>query len=140
MYLKIVITAILVFIISGMWLYDSIRVKEYDINVVYVSNINPPADNDYVVTIVAQVTRNGVPCEGHNMEIRCGENQGRFIVYLDVTDENGYATFKYAPYDEAYKDPGPVEFTLIDQSNSLLVEVDKTVYYNEMVLVSKGGK
>lgn len=138
-YVKLLVFAILVFIISGMWLYDSIRVKEYDIEVVYVSNLNPPADNNELITIVAQVTRNGVPCEGHNLEIRCGENQGRLLIYLDVTDENGYATFQYAPYDEEYKEPGAINFTIIDQSNSLLVEVDKTVYYNEMVLVSKGG-
>lgn len=139
LYIKLLVFCLLVLVISVMWLYDSIRVKEYKIEVVYVSNLRPYADGESVVDITVQVTRNGVPCPGHDVEIRCGENQGRFIVYLDLTDENGYASFKYTPYDETFKEAGQINFTFLDQSNSLLVGVDKQVEYNELVLISKKG-
>ena len=139
LYIKLLVFFILVLIISGMWLYDSFRVKEYNIEVVYVSNTRPYADGESVVNITVQVTRNGVPCPGHDVEMRCGENQGILLVYLDLTDENGYASFAYASYDEAYKEPGPISFTIIDQSNSLLIGVDKKVEYNEITVISKEG-
>ncbi len=139
--IKLLITCILAFIFCGCWLYDSIRVREFNVDVVYVSNLNPVAEDvmDNWVTIRVQVTHNGTPCEGYEVEARTGESEGKLVKYFGKTDANGIIEFVYAPYDEKFKPAGRVTLTFLEMSNSKIIEVKKIVTYDEIVLKSKGA-
>lgn len=124
LYIKILVICILAIVILSGWIFDFIRAKEFDIEVLYVSDTTPYADERDIVTIKVQVTRNGKPCAGHEVEVRC--DMGRFDGgYLIITDENGCATFQYVPYYESeWAKAGPVKVTFLELSNSLFIEVN----------------
>ncbi len=131
--LKIGITALLVIVFTLAWLYDYLRAKDYQVEVVYVSNTTPMAELTEVVDIDVLITRNGVPCVGHEVEARC--DAGTFRAYLNRTDENGIVRFQYIPYREtAYKKAGPVTITLLELSNSMIIEVNVIETYNGIVV------
>lgn len=124
LYIKIMSIGLLAIVILAGWIFDSLRAKQFDIEIIYVSDTTPYANQRDIVTIEVQVTHNGVPCVGHEVEVRC--DKGRFDSgALVVTDENGCATFEYVPYDESeWEKAGPVEFTFLELSNSIFIEVN----------------
>ena len=83
------------------------------------------------VLLTVRVTHKGEPCVNHEVEVRTGENQGRFSTYLDTTDENGCVTFEYVPYYEnEWTKAGPITITVLELSNSIFVEVNVIEEFN----------
>lgn len=119
------------------WVFDFIYAKSFDIRCTYISNTAPYAREEDVVIFEIEVTKNGKPCKNHEIEVRCGENQGRFTSYLELTDDNGKVQFEYVPYYETmWQKAGPVEITVLDLSNSIFIEVNAEYKFNEIVLQS----
>lgn len=121
---KLIVIGIIIAVIFAGWLFDYERSKKYSITITEISNENPVASNKERVEITFLVAKNGVPCAGHEVEIRAdaGTFQSGQIGY---TDENGAITFCYVPYNESkYKEAGDVNFLVIDLSNSVFVEVN----------------
>ena len=123
-YVKFLVVGILAAVFFVGWLFDYFRAKQFNIEVIYVSNTEPYATQNDIVTIEVQVTHNGKPCVGHEVEVRC--DKGRFDSgSLVVTDENGCAVFQYVPYNETeWEKAGPVKFTFLELSNSIFIEVN----------------
>ncbi len=134
--LKLGITGLLVAIFCLAWLYDFLRTKEYDVQVVYISNKTPTADFSDTVDFDVWVTRNGKPCAGHEIEARC--SAGSFRAYLGKTNKYGVVRFTYIPYVEtAYQKAGPVEITLLELSNSAIIEVNVVETFSDIVVQPK---
>lgn len=127
--IKLLVIGILVAVFLVGWFYDYMRAKEYNVEITYVSDTTPYANEYDFVTIEVLVTRNGKPCVGHEIEIRC--DKGRFDPYMDITDENGCVRFEYIPYYESeWAKAGPVKITVLELSNSLFIEVNVVKEFN----------
>ena len=121
---KLLVIAIIVAVIFAGWLFDYERAKKYSITITEISNESPLASNRERVEITFLVAKTGVPCAGHEVEIRAdkGTFQNGQIGY---TDDNGEITFCYVPYNESkYNKAGDVNFSVIDLSNSVFIEVN----------------
>ncbi|MBE6973882.1 MAG: hypothetical protein E7436_00100 [Ruminococcaceae bacterium] len=119
-FLILVIIALLVFL--G-WGFDTVRAREFTIEVVSVSPEVGIADGQTQVTVELLVTRNGVPCEDHII-YGISLNGGNFRAKRVKTDENGIATFIYFPYFKSeLNDLVDVNLHFEDESNSLFIAV-----------------
>lgn len=119
-FLILVIIALLVFL--G-WGFDTIRAREFTIEVMSVSPEVGIADGQTQVTVELLVTRNGVPCEDHII-YGISLNGGNFRAKRVKTDENGIATFIYFPYFKSeLNDLVDVNLHFEDESNSLFIAV-----------------
>ncbi len=119
-FLILVIIAILVFL--G-WGFDSIRAREFTIEVVSVTPEIGVADGQTPVTVELMVSRKGTPCEDHIL-YGMSLNGGSFRAKRVKTDENGIATFIYYPYFKSeLNDLVDVNLHFEDESNSLFIVV-----------------
>ncbi len=131
LFIKLLVIGILAFVLFAAWLFDYIRAKEFDVDIIYVSDTTPYAMEEDKVLLTVRVTHKGEPCVDHEVEVRTGENQGRFSTYLDTTDENGCVTFEYVPYYEnEWTKAGPITITVLELSNSIFVEVNVIEEFN----------
>ncbi len=139
LFIKILVIGIIALILFAGWLFDFIRAKQFDVDIIYVSNSTPYASEQDKVSFTVLVTQNGKPCVDHEVEVRLGENQGRFSAYLKTTDENGCVSFEYVPYYESdYVKAGPVTITVLELSNSIFVEVNVVKQFNVIEVKSLG--
>ena len=121
-WVKILSIGFIVTLLFVGWGFDCIRASKYSISLTYISNEKPYAKQEDVVEFSVRVTKFGKPCQNHEISATC--SKGQMNVMLVRTDEDGYATFSYAPYNESrYAKAGEVFFEIADLSNSVFVEV-----------------
>lgn len=120
---KILILVIIALLVFLGWGFDTIRAREFTIEVMSVSPEVGIADGQTQVTVELLVTRNGVPCEDHII-YGISLNGGNFRAKRVKTDENGIATFIYFPYFKSeLNDLVDVNLHFEDESNSLFIAV-----------------
>ena len=120
---KLVILLIIALMLFLSWGFDSIRAKEFTIEVVSMSSEYGIADGQTPITIELRVTYNGEPCEDHIL-YGLSLTGGSFRAKRVKTDENGIATFTYYPYYKSVlNDLVDVTLHFEDESNSILVVV-----------------
>ncbi len=135
--IKLLVTGIIAAVIFLGWAFDSVRASEFKVERTYISDTTPVASNRESVDLTFKVTRNGRPCNGHEVEITAsaGSWSGGQIGY---TDEEGCITFTYVPYNETkYAPADDVDFIVKDLGNSVFIEVNAT-YTFTVSLQSKG--
>lgn len=122
-YIKYVVLLCLLAVCGLTYLGDYIRSKTYKVEIVYISDEEPPADSSEKVVFRVRVTRFGRPQAGH--DIFASPTGGRMFNYMGKTDENGIAEFVYLPYTETVFTPArDVDVRVRDESNSLIWEVN----------------
>lgn len=122
LWIKIAVFGLCIAIIFVGWAFDNAWAKKYDFELVFISNETPYATQEDVVDFTVRVTKDGKPCSNHEISASC--SRGQLNVMLVRTDENGYADFSYAPYNEnRYVKAEEVFFEIADLSNSIFVEV-----------------
>lgn len=127
---KYIVIAVLVLILGCMWIYDSIRVNSYKIELSYIDTMTPVADNSKPVNMKIRITRRGKPQAGHSIFILPLDG-GRFAAYRALTDEAGEASFLYHPYSSTSLLPAkPVRIQAIDESNSTFIEVNAKLVFS----------
>lgn len=118
----IVMGVIALLLLSG-WGFDSVRVKDFSVDVLSVTPDPGIADGQTPITIKLHVSHNGKPCEGHIL-YAVTYNGGSFKAKRVETDVNGNADFIYYPYIKSKLNEltdVTIEFT--DESNSLFIAV-----------------
>lgn len=113
------------------WCVDTVRARDFTIEIVSVSPDVGIADGQTPVTMQLRVSRNGTPCEDHIL-YAVSLNGGSFRAKRVTTDENGLATFIYYPYFKSeLNELTDVTLQFVDESNSLFIAVPAEL---EMVL------
>lgn len=117
----IVVTIILVFFVF--WTFDYFYAKQFYLEFIGVSEQPTPADGKTEMDFVIKVTKNGKPVSGHDL-FGIVYGRGGFKSRRARTNENGEALFTYLPFVAHYeKDIQDIPFEIIDESNSVFVEV-----------------
>lgn len=120
---KFIVLLVIVLLFVLGWSVDSIRAREFTIEVVSMSPDIGIADGQTPVTIQLRVSRNGTPCADQIL-YGVSLNGGSFRAKRVTTDENGLATFIYYPYYKSeLNELVDVTLQFVDESNSLFIVV-----------------
>lgn len=136
---KILVVLLIAALVFGGWCFDSLRVREFAVEVVSVSPDPGIADGQTPVTVRLRVTRSGEPCADH---VLCGITQdgGTFKAKRVTTDENGEAEFVYYPYLKSKINAlTDVRLSFSDESNSLFIAVPARAEYVLPMVEAKDG-
>lgn len=87
-------------------------------------------DNDEMVYFSLLLTSNGKPVQGHSL-VGIGKKGGQVKVPRIVTDEEGKATFEFAPNPQ-YREPPTLEgeIYVYDEDNSVIIEFRIERYFD----------
>lgn len=122
---KIIIILSIALLLAALYGVDCLITNSYDLQIISMDPQPVVADGKSPVTIVAQLTRNGQPVEGHTLYIL--PQRGSFYSARALTDAQGYATFTYYPYlANSYIEAKPVSVEIIDEDNSIFIYVPVT--------------
>lgn len=122
---KIIIILSIALLLAALYGVDCLITNSYDLQIISMDPQPVVADGKSPVTIVAQLTRNGQPVEGHTLYIL--PQRGSFYSARVLTDAQGYATFTYYPYlANSYIEAKPVSVEIIDEDNSIFIYVPVT--------------
>ena len=122
---KIIIILSIALLLVALYGVDRLITNSYDLQIVSMDPQPVVADGKSPVTIVAQLTRNGQPVEGHTLYIL--PQRGSFYSTRVLTDARGYATFIYYPYlANSYIEAKPVSVEIFDEDNSIFIYVPVT--------------
>lgn len=122
---KIIIILSIALLLVALYGVDCLITNSYDLQIVSMDPQSVVADGKSPVTIVAQLTRNGQPVEGHTLYIL--PQRGSFYSTRVLTDAQGYATFIYYPYlANSYIEAKPVSVEIFDEDNSIFIYVPVT--------------
>lgn len=124
---KMFVCAVVVLVIAALFGMDIIISKTYTLKLESISEEVVYADNKIPVTVQISLTQFGKPIAGHSL-YAVAEGGGRMKANRVMTDENGIAEFIYVPYTaNRFMPAAPVTIKVIDESNSLVFEVNATV-------------
>lgn len=125
--LKYIVAGVLIALFACGYLFDFLWAKTYRVEIVSVSDEEPLASEKDKVDIVVKVTHFGKPMAGHEMFAL--PDAGRMLNYNAVTDENGFASFTYIPFNgNPYMTIEEVRISIRDESNSVIWEVNAYGY------------
>lgn len=125
---KLIIILSIVLLLLAFYGVDCLITNSYELQITSMDPQPAVADGKSPVTIVAQLTRNGEPVQGHTLYIL--PQRGSFYSARVVTDDQGYAQFIYYPYlANSYIEAKPVTVEIFDEDNSVFIYVPVTLKF-----------
>ncbi|MHB1454680.1 MAG: Ig-like domain-containing protein [Saccharofermentanales bacterium] len=112
---------------GAFYLFDYIWAHQFAINLISVSPDPAEADGQTPITISVQLTdKHGNPVANHSL-FAFSLGGGMFKANRELTDKEGKTEFTYFPYRaSAMMDLKDVEIRVIDESNSVFIEINTT--------------